>query len=117
MMGEKSSETLPKDARVRHLAGRNPDLGFKETIMTFNYNASADEKCLAYCNDDTWVNMNGISGRLRLLVRKNTTTNTSKYHLPSNPIPSLGTSKRTVNLKGELRIWISKGRREASSEC
>jgi hypothetical protein len=63
---EKSSEKLPKDARVRHLAGNKPNLGFSETILTFNYNASADEKWLFYCNDGTWINMQGIQGNLHL---------------------------------------------------
>jgi len=63
-----SSEKLPKDARVRHLAGSKPNLGFSETILTFNYEASADEKWLFYCKDETWLNMKGIQGNFYLSI-------------------------------------------------
>lgn len=62
-MGKTSSENLPEDARVRQLSGKKPDIAFTETIYTFNYNASPNEKWLAYCSNETWVNMNGLPGK------------------------------------------------------
>jgi len=66
-MGNTSSKNLPLDIRVRQLSGEKPNLAFEETIMTFNYNASPNEKWLVYCSDGTWVNMNGLLGKLNFI--------------------------------------------------
>ena len=61
MIGEKSSETLPKDARVRYIDGES-DLDFKDIIMTFDYEAGAEDKWVVCCKDNTWVDPRGMPG-------------------------------------------------------
>lgn len=46
----------------------NPNLKINEEIFTFDYDASADEKWLAYCGDGKWMNMRGLSSKMIALT-------------------------------------------------
>lgn len=83
--------------------------------MTFDYEAGAEDKWVAYCKDKTWVDQRGMPGSaIYQILHRN--ANTTKYLYQNSPTPSHGTLRKTVVLKAALWTSISKKKTEMHTE-
>lgn len=62
-MYEVSSEASFDKARIREFDASKADLTFSETILTFNYTPSEEEKLIYQLEDESWVTSYGHPGK------------------------------------------------------